>query len=162
MGRERRPGPLLCGDRRRCHRPASWPYLSVAPRGSSVFSPSDRRRRVGIWSSLFLLWLPAFLLFAIGQTGCGAAVSPRQASPAGLPPQSINPDMALGTGTRSVRLLVEPTDGVTPLIKAVDSAQRTVFVEAYILSNRRIVRALERAQARGTHVYVVLEPTPYG
>jgi phosphatidylserine/phosphatidylglycerophosphate/cardiolipin synthase-like enzyme len=70
--------------------------------------------------------------------------------------------MVLGTGSQQVKLLVEPTDGVTPIVKALNRATQTVFVAAYILSHLRIVHALDRAEARGVRVYVELEPAPYG
>jgi phosphatidylserine/phosphatidylglycerophosphate/cardiolipin synthase-like enzyme len=70
--------------------------------------------------------------------------------------------MTLGSGSRPVRLLVEPRDGVTPLIEAINKARETVFVAAYILSHTRIVHALDRAEARGVRVYVELELAPYG
>lgn len=58
--------------------------------------------------------------------------------------------------------MVEPNDGVNALIKAINRAQSHVFVAAYILSQARIVRALERAAAQGVAVYVMLEPHPFG
>jgi cardiolipin synthase A/B len=79
-----------------------------------------------------------------------------------MPPRSMHPDTTLGTGSQSVKLLVEPADGVTPIIRAIDGATDTVFVAAYILSHLRIVRALDRAAARGVRVYVELEPAPFG
>lgn len=104
-----------------------------------------------------------FLLLLVLQAGCIAQrAAPPSASTTSRLSRSLGPDTILGAGTWSVRLLVEPDDGVTPLIKAIDSARRTVFIAAYILSHRRIVRALERAQAHGVQVYVQLEPRPYG
>lgn len=48
------------------------------------------------------------------------------------------------------------------MVKAMDKAQSTIFVSAYLLSQHRIVRALERASAQGVHVYVMLERQPFG
>lgn len=70
--------------------------------------------------------------------------------------------MVLGVGSQQVKLLVEPTDGVTPIVKALNGATQTVFVAAYILSHLRIIHALDRAETRGVRVYVELEPAPYG
>ncbi|HZT95832.1 MAG TPA: phospholipase D-like domain-containing protein [Chloroflexota bacterium] len=71
-------------------------------------------------------------------------------------------DMGLGAGLSSGSLLVEPNDGVTPLIKLIDHAQNRIFVSAYILSQKRIVRALDRAEAQGVDVLVLLDKTPFG
>jgi phosphatidylserine/phosphatidylglycerophosphate/cardiolipin synthase-like enzyme len=51
---------------------------------------------------------------------------------------------------------------VKPVVRAIDRANRTVFFEAYILTQREIVRALERAAAQGVAVYALLDPHPYG
>ena len=65
-------------------------------------------------------------------------------------------------GITPSRVLVEPSDGLTPLIRSLDSTQHTLFVEIYILTNTRIVRALERAAAQGVRVCVLLEEHPLG
>ncbi len=59
-------------------------------------------------------------------------------------------------------LVVELADGVRPLVKAIDQAQTAIYVETYILSDSRLVRALERAASQGVAVYVLLEHHPYG
>ncbi len=68
----------------------------------------------------------------------------------------------LGAGSRDVSLLVEPNDGVTELVKALDRAQNRILLSAYLLSQHRIVRALERAAAQGVSVYVLLDRYPFG
>ena len=67
-----------------------------------------------------------------------------------------------GTGRSGTKLEVEPSAGVKPVVRAIDSAGHTVFLEAYILTQRSIVRALQRASAQGVAVYVLLDPRPYG
>jgi phosphatidylserine/phosphatidylglycerophosphate/cardiolipin synthase-like enzyme len=67
-----------------------------------------------------------------------------------------------GAGVTGTELIAEPDDGVQPLIKLIDGAQRIIMVEAYILSQHRIVRALERAANQGVDVYVLLDPHPFG
>ena len=107
--------------------------------------------------------LSALLLLTLVQIGCAErGVGTAAVRVVAAPPRAIHPDMTLGSGSRRVRLLVEPRDGVTPLIKAINKARETVFVAAYILSHTRIVHALDRAEARGVGVYVELEPAPYG
>jgi cardiolipin synthase A/B len=51
---------------------------------------------------------------------------------------------------------------VKPVVRAIDSSRHTVFFEAYILTHRGIVRALQRAAAQGVAVYVLLDPLPFG
>ena len=68
----------------------------------------------------------------------------------------------LGRGILPTGFEVEPADGVGALIRAVDRAQSSVYLEAYVLTHRRIIRALERASAQGVKVYVVLEHQPFG
>lgn len=65
-------------------------------------------------------------------------------------------------GGSELSLIVEPRDGVRPLIRWIDRAQTIVFVSAYILTDRSVVRALERAEAQGVQVYVQLDPHPFG
>jgi cardiolipin synthase len=59
-------------------------------------------------------------------------------------------------------LLIEPDAGVRPLVRLIDRAQSRIFVEDYILTDRGIIRALERAAAQGVQVDVLLEPHPLG
>lgn len=70
-------------------------------------------------------------------------------------------DRRTGPGI-SAPLLVEPDDGVRPLVSLINRTQRSIFVETYILSDSRVTHALERAAAQGVAVYVVLEHHPYG
>lgn len=70
--------------------------------------------------------------------------------------------VTVGAGIVPARVLVEPTDGATPLVRAIDKAARSIFVEIYILSDRRILHALERAEAQKVRVYVLLEHHPLG
>jgi phosphatidylserine/phosphatidylglycerophosphate/cardiolipin synthase-like enzyme len=99
----------------------------------------------GLWALLLLLVL----------TGCGSAVALQSAPPAGTA------DTHLGPGIGGA-LVVEPDAGARPVIRALDRAQQSIFVEAYILSNRRVIRALERAAAQSVGVHVLLDPRALG
>jgi len=61
-----------------------------------------------------------------------------------------------------IGLIVEPDDGVRPVTRILDRAQHTIFVDSYILTDRRVIRALERAAAQGVSVYVMLEERALG
>ncbi|HEY9724435.1 MAG TPA: phospholipase D-like domain-containing protein [Oscillatoriaceae cyanobacterium] len=68
------------------------------------------------------------------------------------------PSAFAGTGN----LFVEPAAGVTPVVRLLDGATKSVDVEVYLLTDRDVLAALERAHARGVTVRVMLEPHPYG
>lgn len=108
----------------------------------------------GPWGVERLLIQCTYLLLFM--TACAASV----ARPAPMPRLQV--DQVLGSGMVPAGMLVEPGGGVRPLVRAIDRAQRSVFLEIYILSDARIMHALERAAAQGVAVYVLLEPHPYG
>lgn len=70
-------------------------------------------------------------------------------------------DRTLGSGI-STGVLVEPNDGSRPVARALDHAATSVFMEAYILTDRSIVRALERAASQSVRVHVLLDPRAIG
>jgi cardiolipin synthase A/B len=69
---------------------------------------------------------------------------------------------SLGSGIAGTTLTVEPDEGSKPLVRLLNKAQTTIFVECYIVSDTPVVHALERAAAQGVQVYVLLEPHPFG
>jgi phosphatidylserine/phosphatidylglycerophosphate/cardiolipin synthase-like enzyme len=58
-------------------------------------------------------------------------------------------------------LVVEPDDGRTPLLNAIQGAKRAVHVEAYMLTDQPLIDALVAAKKAGRDVKVVLEQYPY-
>lgn len=104
------------------------------------------------------------LVLAAGIAACSpaAATTPRGSCPLSGCSSLSRGDQRLGTGVPTVDLLVEPDDGVSEVVKAIDGAQHTILVSIYILSQHRIVRALERAATQGVAVYVLLERHPFG
>jgi len=99
-----------------------------------------------------LFLLVALLLLA----GCGSAGRAAPAVPLGFADGNVGP------GVSEARVIVEPDDGARPLTRLIDRAQQQIFVTAYILTDVRIVHALERAAAQGVRVWVMLEPHPLG
>lgn len=93
----------------------------------------------------------AVLILAFSLASCG--------SPHGTPTSSPLPPSGPIAATR---LFVEPSDGPEPLVSFIGHAQRSLFVEIYILTDSRIVHALERASAEGVDVRVILEPRALG
>ena len=55
-----------------------------------------------------------------------------------------------------MKLLVQPTDGIMPLIKAIEKARRSVEVVIFRLDRGDIERALENAVARGVAVHALI------
>ncbi len=61
-----------------------------------------------------------------------------------------------------MQIFVEPDAGESPVTGAIESAKQSVWLEMYILSDRKVINALEDAANRGVDVRVMLEPHPYG
>ena len=68
----------------------------------------------------------------------------------------------IGSGAQGVKVYVEPNSGDGFLTDAIRGAQKSVWVEMYLLSDRNIIRAIEETAHRGIDVRVMLEPHPYG
>jgi len=69
---------------------------------------------------------------------------------------------AVGSGIQGVQVFVEPDDGEQVITNAIRSAQKSIWLEIYILSDRNVIRTLEEASNRGLDVRVMLEPHPFG
>jgi cardiolipin synthase len=76
-------------------------------------------------------------------------------------PQCQN-NCGVGSGVQGVQVFVEPDDGEQVITNAIGSAQKSIWLEIYILSDRNVIRALEEAANRGLDVRVMLEPHPFG
>lgn len=75
---------------------------------------------------------------------------------------SIRQAARLGVGVASGQLLTEPGAGRRSLLRLLDRAQSRIFIEIYILTDRSVVRGLERAAAQGVRVYALVEPHALG
>ncbi len=64
--------------------------------------------------------------------------------------------------TSGLSVFVEPAAGETPVLHAIEGAQRSVWAEIYLLTDRNVINALEDAANRGVDVRVLLELSPYG
>ncbi len=69
---------------------------------------------------------------------------------------------SIGPGIQGVQVFVEPDDGEQVITNAIANAQKSIWLEIYILSDRNVIRALEEAANRGLDVRVMLEPNPLG
>jgi len=59
-------------------------------------------------------------------------------------------------------LAIEPNAGITPVIDFIKGAHGTLDVNTYLLTDRRILRALHTAVLRGVRVRIILAHHPYG
>ncbi len=102
---------------------------------------------------------PIFLVIAaicFTLTGCTAGVTP------GGSTIQCQSNCTVGSGVQGVQVFVEPDDGEQVIINAIRGAQKSIWLEIYILSDRNIIRTLEEAANRGLDVRVMLEPHPFG
>ncbi len=68
----------------------------------------------------------------------------------------------IGSGVQGVKVFVEPEAGEQPITSAILGAQKSVWVEMYLLTDRSIIRALEEVAHRKVDVRVMLELHPFG
>lgn len=59
------------------------------------------------------------------------------------------------------QVFVEPTDGYKPVLDTLNSAQSSILVEMYLLTDKNVIEALENASSRGVKVRVLLEKWAY-
>src|SRR5579864_2295218 len=116
-----------------------------------------------------LLTFTVTLALCLLLAGCNVSIStPSTTSPGGIGigsssgSNSCQSNCIVGSGANGVRVFVEPAAGEQPIINAIDSAQKSVWVEMYLLSDRNVIRALEDAANRSLDVRVMLEPHPFG
>ncbi len=96
-------------------------------------------------------------LFCLFLTACDTGISIGGSSIGGT--TSSGP---IGSGVQGVKVFVEPSAGDSGITSAITSAQKSVWVEIYLLSDRNIIRALEEAAHKGRDVRVMIEPHPFG
>lgn len=60
-----------------------------------------------------------------------------------------------------IAILTQPESGTRPVVEAIDGAQRSVWVQIYMMTDPQVIEALGRAAGRGLDVRVMLEESPY-
>jgi len=110
-----------------------------------------------IWRTMVLVVLCAILASGLSACSTPFSSSGRESSTADACLDAYAVDRPVTTG-----VFVEPEDGVAPLITELDAARCTIDLAVYILTDDRVISALERAIDRGVRVRVVLEEHPYG
>ena len=75
---------------------------------------------------------------------------------------TTTPIVTTTPGSQSLQVFVEPDAGETPILNAINNAQKSVWLEMYLMTDQNIVQALENDAKRGLDVRVMLDPSPYG
>ena len=79
-----------------------------------------------------------------------------------VPQKTNNTSLKVLGADINVTLFKEPDNGRAPILDAINSAQKEILVEVYLLSDKQIIQALEDAKQRGVAVDVMLEQHPFG
>ncbi len=69
---------------------------------------------------------------------------------------------ATGSGVQGVKVFVEPDAGESVVVNAIGDARKSVWLEIYLLSDTKVIHALEDAANHNIDVRVMLEPHPLG
>jgi phosphatidylserine/phosphatidylglycerophosphate/cardiolipin synthase-like enzyme len=83
-------------------------------------------------------------------------------SSAGSSSMACQSNCTIGSGAQGVQLFVEPDDSYHVIVNAISGAQKSVWLEMYLLTERHVISALEETAHRGIDVRVMIEPHPYG
>src|SRR5947209_5580814 len=87
-------------------------------------------------------------------------------TPGITPTTGVTPTPTTGTTPtplpQIVRVFVEPDVGEQVILDAINGAQKSIWLEMYLLTDKNIIQALENAAGRHLDVRVMLEPHPYG
>jgi len=116
-----------------------------------TFQYNCAKARLKIFTFPFVLALCFALVSCSGIPLAGVSSSPQCQS-----------NCSVGSGVQGVQVFVEPDDGEQVITNAITNAQKSIWLEIYILSDRNVIRALEEAANRGLDVRVMLEPHPFG
>src|SRR5450432_1045916 len=63
---------------------------------------------------------------------------------------------SIGSGVQGVQVFVEPDAGDAVITSAIAGAKKTILLEMYLLTERKVISALEEAANRGVDVRVML------
>ncbi len=72
------------------------------------------------------------------------------------------PTVTTTPGAQSLQVFVEPEAGETPILNGINNAQKSVWLEMYLMTDTNVIQALENDAKRGLDVRVMLDPAPYG
>jgi phosphatidylserine/phosphatidylglycerophosphate/cardiolipin synthase-like enzyme len=118
--------------------------------------------RLGHSRRLLIASLCAALLVALTSCTVSLPASLTSTSTPSSCSSTSSSSCALGAGDTNLQLFTEPNDGVMPVTNSIRSAQKSVWVEVYELTNTSVISALEDAANQGRDVRVMLDPHPFG
>jgi phosphatidylserine/phosphatidylglycerophosphate/cardiolipin synthase-like enzyme len=75
---------------------------------------------------------------------------------------NTNTDGGASTSAQNVKLFIEPQAGESVITSAITDAKKSVWVEMYLLTDKKVISALEDAASHHIDVRVMLEAHPYG
>ncbi len=58
-------------------------------------------------------------------------------------------------------LFIEPEEKEAPILREIEKAQKSINLEMYLLSDKKIIQALKDAKKRGVEIKIILEKNPY-
>ncbi|MFI3256597.1 MAG: phospholipase D-like domain-containing protein [Psittacicella sp.] len=60
-----------------------------------------------------------------------------------------------------INLYISPYSSSTPIVNLINSSTKVLDINAYMITNTKIINAISKASKRGVKVYVILEEKPY-
>ena len=75
---------------------------------------------------------------------------------------SCTGDGSIKSSNPQLQAFVEPGAGYHPVLDALNASRKSVLMEMYLLTDKKIIGALKSAKARGTNVRILLEKSAYG
>lgn len=75
---------------------------------------------------------------------------------------NVDTDTGASTSAQNVELYIEPQAGESVITNAITGAKKSVWVEMYLLTDKKVLTALEDTASRHIDVRVMLEDHPYG
>ncbi len=92
----------------------------------------------------------------------GGCLPPPVPTPTPVQPTPTPVPTATPTPTPRLELFIEPNDGIDPVLKGINSAQHSLLMAMYLITEPKIIQAMKDAVARGVDVRLLFEINPYG
>ncbi|HTI14279.1 MAG TPA: phospholipase D-like domain-containing protein [Dictyobacter sp.] len=108
-----------------------------------------------------LVYVIMTIILSLTLISCDVNVTSNGISTSGM--NTTNSNLTdVGSGTQDVQVFVEPDSGESVITNAINGAQKSIWVEMYLLTDKKVITALEDAAQRQLDVRVMLEQHPYG
>jgi cardiolipin synthase A/B len=127
--------------------------------GQMNFLSIDSKATKRLWVSL------VFGMLCILLTGCETitiSADPGTNVNSATNTTDTDTDVGASTSTQNVKLFIEPQAGESVITGAITGAKKSVWVEMYLLTDKKVISALEDTAHRHIDVRVMLEDHPYG